>query len=201
MVMTKKKLTDKQKLSFYKDKNRKANKIIKRHATKKKHTIYGARALNQIFPPVLDKPTEDWDIFSPTPKKSALRVEKKLDRAYGGNFFEVEPAKHKGTFKVRSIVTRRGIADFTKPDMKIPHTVIKGTRYIDIQFVKTHIKKTLKDKESAFRWEKDRESLQRIELYEKFLRNKKRRINMKKDFGSLEFFNKKFGNIKFKEVR
>lgn len=188
-------LTDKQKLKYYKNKQ-KAHKIIQQKARKRKHIIYGARALNAYFPTYLDKPTEDWDIYAKNPKRAATRTEKRLDKAFGGDYFYVEPAQHPGTYKVKSRVTRSGIADYTKPDKKIPYTTMNGQRYIELGHVKQHIKKTLKDPSASFRWEKDREALQRIQLYEKYKREVKRR-NPKAVPMSFQQFSRTLPNIRF----
>lgn len=166
----------------------KHKKIIPRvimSATEKKETIYGAQALNIQLPSHLRKQTEDYDIFSPTPKKSATETEKALDKAFKGNYFYVEPAKHPGTFKVKSRVTLSGVADYTKPEQRIPYRTIGGRRYVKLSYVKKHIAKTLKDPEAKFRWEKDKEALQRIKIYEQLKQAKimARRKAKKDDFG------------------
>jgi len=188
-------LTDKQKMTYYKKKN-KVNTIIRSTAKKRKQIIYGARALNAYFPPHLDKHTEDWDIYSNTPRKAAVRTEKRLDRAFGGDFFYVEPAQHPGTYKVKSRVTRSGVADYTRPERKIPYETIRGKRYVALSHVKKHIKKTLKDPSASFRWDKDREALQRIELYEKYKRNLKR-TNPRAVPMSFQQFSRQLPNIRF----
>jgi len=167
-------LTEKQKIKYYKNES-KQDKIIKANIKKRKHIVYGARALNAHFPNYLDKPTEDYDVFSNTPKKTAHRVEKKLDKAYGGDFFFIEPAQHPGTYKVKSNVTKRGVADYTKPEQTIPYKVISGIRYVKLNHVKKSIKKTLKDKEAWYRHDKDREALQRINIHERTKTKPKRK--------------------------
>ncbi len=187
-------LTEKQKLKYYKTQN-KIGPIIKRNVRRRGHIIYGARALNAHFPDYLDKHTEDYDIFSKTPRKTAGRVEKRLDKHYGGDYFYVEKALHPGTYKVKSYVTKRGIADYTKPEEKIPSKKIKGIKYVKLKWVKKKIKKTLKDKESRYRWDKDREALQRIKIYERIKkqrRNKTRSptISKQKIIHPLQVFSK-----------
>ena len=135
--------------------------------------IYGARALNKQLPSYLDKHTEDYDIFSPTPKKDAMQTEKKLDKHFGGDYFYVEPAKHEGTWKVKSKINKQGYADYTKPDKKIPFRKIGGKKYVRLDYVKQHIKKTLKDKEAKYRHDKDRDALNRIKVYEKLKKPKR----------------------------
>jgi hypothetical protein len=52
----------------------------------------------------LDKDTKDWDIVASTTDSKTLaeKLERMLDKHYGGDFFGVEPAIHEGTFRIRS---------------------------------------------------------------------------------------------------
>ena len=165
-------LTLKQKEEYYRRKA-KAEKIILRNAKQGKHIVYGARSVNVFLPKHLEKHTEDWDIFSKTPIKTANKVEKKLDKSYGGDYFETKPALHPGTHKVINKVTKRGVADYSKPDKKVPYVRRKGVRYAKLEFQKGRIKMSLSDPKSKFRHEKDKETRQRIRIYE--LQKKKRR--------------------------
>lgn len=165
-------LTRKQKIKFYKSQP-KIKKVILKNAQRKKHIVFGARASNAIFPQFLDRPTEDFDVYSETPKKTARRVEKKLDKKFGGDFFLMRPAAHPGTFKVVSKVTKRGVADYSKPDRKITHKTIAGVRYAKLIHQKENIAKSLADPASKFRHDKDRETLERIRIFEE-QRKKKR---------------------------
>lgn len=134
--------------------------------TDKHEVIYGARALNKRFPKWLDKPTQDYDIYSKTPRKDAIQTEKALDKRFKGDHFYTEPAQHKGTWKVKAHTNKEGYADYTKPKGKIPYDTIGGKNYVKLSYVKKTIKKTLKDKESAYRHAKDRDALNRINIYE-----------------------------------
>ena len=91
---------------FYR-KRKRIDKIVKSKIDKHE-VIYGARAINKQVPPHLRRPTTDFDIFSKTPKKDAREVERALDRRFGGDFFFVEPAKHRGTWKVKAHATGEG---------------------------------------------------------------------------------------------
>jgi len=134
---------------------------------KNQSTIYGARALNAHLPPHLRKHTEDYDIYSDNPKKSAKQLEKALDKKFGGDFFRVEKAKYKRTVKVKSNVTDKTVADFTKPKGKIPkETTWDGINYARLQHLKEKLKGIVKDKSKEFRWKKDKEALQRIKIRE-----------------------------------
>ena len=132
-----------------------------------KEIIYGARALNKRFPNWLDRHTEDFDIYSTHPKKDAKQAEQKLDRAFGGDYFFVKQAMHPGTWKVKAHANQQTYADYTKPEQHIPYDRIGNKKYVKLSFVKKHIRKTLKDPSAQFRWDKDKDALNRILIYEK----------------------------------
>ncbi len=167
-------LTRKQKISFYRNR-RKVAEVIIDHVKKKRHIIFGARSLNAHFPKFLDKPTVDYDILveKGNPKKVARRLEKKLDRKFKGNFFIVEKAKHSGTYKVKRVLGKEGIIDVSKSNGKVPTDNIKGVRYSKLSFEKGKVKQSLRDPQSKFRHDKDRERLERIRIFESL---KKKRI-------------------------
>ena len=167
-------LTKKQKIKYYKKPNL-VKEVILKNAKKKGHIVYGARSVNKRLPSYLKKPTEDYDILSTTPKKTANKVERKLDKKYGGNYFETKPAMHPGTFKVINLVTKRGVADYTKKDNKVPHSKIGGVKYAKLSYQKDRIKQSLKDPKSKFRHDKDKETLQRIKIKESIKSKPKRR--------------------------
>jgi len=140
--------------------------------------IYGARAINVRVSKNLKRKTTDYDIYTKNPRKQALEAEQKLDKHMGFNAFESKVAQHKGTWKVKSRVTGEGVADYSKPNNKIPYDKIKGKKYIKISRIKQTIKKTLKDPESTYRHAKDKDALNRIKIHEK--RNIKRKAKTKK---------------------
>lgn len=135
--------------------------------------IYGGRAVNKQLPRFLQMPTLDFDIFSRSPRKQAKRTEKVLDKKFGGNYFEVKPAQHRGTFRVKSRVSGEVYADYSKLRKKIPSKKINGKLYVPLSFVKKHIKQTLKSKSAKFRHERDRATLRRIEIFERMRKRKK----------------------------
>lgn len=170
-------LTRKQKISFYKNRKKVAEVIID-HVKKKRHIIFGARSLNAHFPKFLDKPTVDYDILieKGNPKKVATRLEKKLDRKFKGNFFIVEKARHPGTYKVKRILGKEGIIDVSKATRKVPTDKIKGVRYSKLSFEKGKVKQSLRDPQSKFRHEKDRERLERIKIFESLKKKPRKKI-------------------------
>lgn len=156
------------KLKYYKNQD-KINSVILNDAKEDSHIIYGAKAINAQLPPYLNRHTDDWDIFSNTPKTDAIETEKKLDKEFGGDFFKVQKAEHPNTWKVKSNVTNKTVADYTYPNEKVPYTRIYANKYAKIGWIKSKIIKNLKSGSSLKfgRFDKDKEALQRIKLYEK----------------------------------
>jgi len=151
------------------------DETVKEFLKGKKKVVYGAQSVNEWLPDYLEKFTEDWDIYSHTPEESAKRLEKLLDEQFGGDYFEVRPAKHEGTFKVVSKVTKRGVADLTIPDKTITYQTTGGVGYATLDEQVKNIKSALADPSSEYRWDKDKETLQRINIFERLPKPKKRR--------------------------
>jgi len=142
-------------------------------------TLYGAQAINMQLPKYLQKHTEDYDIYADKdPKKEALELEKLLDKRYGDNYFSVKPAKHEGTFKVISNVTFSTIADITLKDSAIPTKKVAGIKVISLDYHVWETKKRIKIEEAKYRREKDKETLQRIEVYEDSQARKSKRRSL-----------------------
>ena len=129
--------------------------------------VHGGRAINVQLPNWLDKATEDWDLFSSTPRETAEKLEKLLDEHYGGDFFRIIPAKHEGTFRIVNNVTLKGVADITLPKKKIDYITEDGINYATLEHHVERIKKTLTDPTKKFRWKKDKETLQRIRVFKR----------------------------------
>lgn len=166
-------LTLEQKERFFKNQE-KVRKVVINHVKKKGLILFGQKATNRQLPKDLRKDTQDYDIFSPTPKKSARRIERKLDRKFKGNFYKTRPAKFGGTFKVVQIIGDKPIVDVGEQKKNIIIVKKKGVKLASLEFQKGQIKKSLADPESKFRHPKDREVLSRIRIAEQ--RKKSRRV-------------------------
>ena len=177
-------LTLEEKERFFKN-QKKVGKVIINHVKKKGLILFGQKATNRQLPKDLRKDTQDYDIFSQTPKKSARRIERKLDKKLKGNYFEVREAKHGGTYKVIQRIGDKGIVDVGKPDRKVPTIIKKGTRLATLEFQKQQIRKSLADPESKFRHAKDREVRSRIKIAEQ--RKKRIKPHTKKVPKNLKF--------------
>lgn len=141
--------------------------------------IYGTRALNARFPYWLDRETEDYDIYSKTPAQDAREVEKLIDKRMMFDATSIKKAQHEGTMKVISNVTGKGIADYTIPEEIIPFDKIKGKKYVTLKHIEKGARKTLQDPESAYRHDKDKDTIQRIKIYRKYKKKGlKRRVQV-----------------------
>jgi len=165
-------LTLEQKERFFKNQE-KVGKVIINHVKKKGLILFGQKATNRQLPEDLRKDTQDYDIFSATPKKSAKRIERKLDKKFEGDFFIVREAIHGGTYKVISKIGDKGVADIGKPDRKVPTVTRKGVKLATLEFQKKQIKKSLADPDSKFRHPKDKEVRSRIRIAEQRKRERK----------------------------
>jgi orotate phosphoribosyltransferase-like protein len=87
----------------------------------------------------------------------------------------VEPAQHEGTFKVRSRVTGTGVADITLKDKNVDFDVIKGINYSTLDFQEGEAQRILDNPEFRFRHNKDRDTLQRIEVFKQAQKKRKSR--------------------------
>jgi hypothetical protein len=137
--------------------------LILDKAQDKGQIIYGARAINRQTPKFLNKDTEDYDIQTKKPKKSARELVSELKRINLNA--TMEKAQHKGTYKVK--IDGKTIADYTHLKGKPKTTLLLSNRYYDIKSIKKDLQRTLKKKRAEFRKEKDTDSLGRIESMEK----------------------------------
>lgn len=130
--------------------------------------IYGASAINKYLPLKLRIYTEDYDIFAINPYAEARQVERALDKYFGGNYFQVKPAEHKGTFRVVSKIDGKVYADYTLTPKKIPYKIINGKRYITLDYAKKDKLRMLRNPKAKFRRSKDKDSLNRMNLAKSF---------------------------------
>lgn len=127
--------------------------------------IYGEHALKARFPNYLERHTQDYDVYSPTPLRDARQAEHALDKNFRGNFFYTKKAQHPGTYKVVAYANEEGYADFTKKPRNVPHENIRGHNYVNLNIEMQHRKKSLRDPEYSWRHAKDRDALNRMKIY------------------------------------
>ena len=136
--------------------------VILNLAQKRKQVVYGGQASNIQLPSHLQRKTSDFDILTKQPKKSAEELVRALNREYQSNKFKVVPATYKKTFKVKEIETGETIADYTSTT-KLPTTYKElGIDYARLQYIRGKLRDALKKPENEFRFEKDRNTLERI---------------------------------------
>lgn len=135
---------------------------ILRLAVKNRQVVYGQQATNFHLPKHLNRETKDFDILTNKPEKSARELVEALNNKYGKDKYKVEPALHKGTFKVRDS-KGKVVADYTKSDKKPKSWNEVGVRYANLAYSERKLKKLLKDESSSFRHDKDLDMLRRIQ--------------------------------------
>lgn len=172
---------------FHRLKNR-ISDIVKR-TIGDKEIIHGERAVAVRVPPHLRRATRDYDVYSKTPEEDAIEAEKELDKEFGGDYFEVVPAEHEGTYKVKSKINEMGYADFTDPEERVHSEVIMGNKYVTLTYLKNRLKRILKDKEKEFRHAKDRDTLNRIRVYEAIRKKTSLGLRQKKELKKQQLFN------------
>ncbi len=176
-------LTLKQKKNFLKNRED-VKRIILNEVRKEKAIIFGARSVNKQVPKFLREKTEDYDILSDKdPKRLAKRIERNLDKRFGGNFYEVKAAIHEGTHKVNNRFTGKGVADVSKREGKVPFIKRKGVKFAKLSFQEKKIRESLANPEAKFRHQKDRFSRARIKLAKKQTPKRKiKKNNLSTDF-------------------
>lgn len=129
-------------------------------ASKNKQIVYGQQAINQQLPIYLRKKTKDYDIYTKEPEKAAKELLKRLKMNNGE--YEIKKAKYGRTYKIKDKKTGETIVDYTQPGRYPKTKNILGVKYADTDFAKRKIKKILKDESASYRWEKDKDTLERI---------------------------------------
>jgi hypothetical protein len=136
-----------------------------RNTIDSKEIIQGERSLEAQLPPNLKRETTDFDVYSHTPKESAEETEEFLDKEFGGDYFKVVKAQHKGTYKVKSNIDDETYADYSKTPKKAPHIKIGDTKYTTLKFELYKALRTLKQKKYAYRHKQEKNKVGRIQAY------------------------------------
>lgn len=154
------------------------DKTIERDARESGDIVYGSQSIKAQIGSVAREPG-DWDLLSKNPLLSAQRVEKKLDREAGGDYYFVKSSKkHKGTHKIQEVGPDGlahtdddiEVADYSLPGRKmLSREVWNGLKVVDLSESEFDKARSLKDKSLSFRHAKDREDLSRIRGFKIFL--------------------------------
>lgn len=173
-------LTRQQKISFYRNR-KKIDEIILKEIKRKKLILFGARSLNRQLPAFLKKETKDYDVIvtKRDPRKVAKELERKLDKRFKGNLFIVEKGKAVGVYKVKKVLGKEGVIDVVKSKKPVPFVKRRGVKVSTLAFERSKIKESLANPEARFRHDKDRERRGRI-LLSKSLKKKKRTVVVKR---------------------
>ncbi|GAG92760.1 unnamed protein product, partial [marine sediment metagenome] len=67
---------------------------IKQFLRMNKNVVYGVRSINAQTK-IMTRPTVDWDAYSNNPEQIANKLQRKLDKIVGGDYFYHKQAKHK----------------------------------------------------------------------------------------------------------
>lgn len=144
--------------------------FVKAQAKKNKEIIYGAQSVAVKIGPFA-RGTFDYDVMSTKPKSSAKQLERTLDTSAQGDYFYTQPSKfHKGTYKVyykgqdykKGTKDDLAIVDYTKTKRGIQTRTISGIKYAKLSETAKDKRRALGQKQYEFRWQKDREDLERI---------------------------------------
>ena len=127
--------------------------------------VYGAMATNVQLPSHLRKETTDYDILTHKPRKSAMEMAEKLNKAVGSKRYKVVKGKHKGTYRIQA--NNKTIIDYTQLKRKPKTKKIFGTEYKHIKSIKKGTKRLIKKPGTEYRRQKDISTLSRIREVER----------------------------------
>jgi len=166
-----KNVTPKDTETYYRKKKKVYPTILS--VTEPHEVIHGERAVQKHLPQYLHRHTSDVDILTPTPYVDAMESERALDKKMGRDIFYVDKGQHPGTWRVKSRTNDESVADYTKPEEKLPpYQTIDGHNYVTIDYIQKHNQEVLNDPWSSFRHQKDRDTLNRIKIARRRKRKK-----------------------------
>ena len=134
--------------------------------------IVGSFAWNKqmTYPfPYQKRPLTDIDIKSKTPKKTALKIEKSLDRMAGMNNYYISILKHDNgkTYRVHSRARGNAVvADVGKATSMVPTRDLAGNRFETLKHRKKEVNSLLSNPAAAYRRQKDKVMQGYIDRYE-----------------------------------
>ena len=137
--------------------------------------IYGARALNKQLPKDLQRPTDDYDIWSKQAKEHCDKLEDHLDECVGCDLFseeQLDVGKGKKVYRIRTNPTGKQEVDYSHPPKDYRYKTIGGIKYQDIEHQEKRLREMAKDPRLAFRAEKTARDLA---IIEKAKRKKKKK--------------------------
>jgi len=132
--------------------------------------VYGAQAVNEQVGVMHSRPTFDWDVHSPKPIHSGVKLEKAIDNHAQANISHTEVitfTDEKSKTKKMSRVRLKGfdtVADFTPMPKKIKTTIINGVNFETLENAEKKYNKMIFEGETK-RLINANEDLTRIHLY------------------------------------
>lgn len=155
------------------------DKYILSQIRRDKNVVYGSQAVKKYAGAFARQP-QDYDVFSPTPYKSARKLERTLDRRSRGDYYYVTPAQHENTYKVKFVGVDNKkntkddihIVDFSKSPKGLKSNRLNGVKYVKpSQIIKTK-RQALRDKTQKFRHAKDRRDIASLQTSRDFKRTR-----------------------------
>ncbi len=146
---------------------------ILRQARKEGNIVYGGRAIKRRLG-INARPTKDFDLFSKTPRKSAIKTEKSLDKEFRKNSFYTKKGfnistwkvKHTGKDMKKGTKDDIGIADYTKTPSPTPKTFqFRNVNYRALSEELAAKKKLVGNNMFEFRRKKDLADLKKIKKF------------------------------------
>ena len=151
------------------------DKTVLKHTKKHKNVIHGRKSLNSQLSEPFHRRTNDWDIFSKTPKAHMISLDNQLDEAVGYDAFQEATIQLMDSDKIiyRVISRRTGeeVADFMLSPPGLKYKLISGVRYETLTHAKKIYKGILSNPALRDRWAKTRGDLNDIIAFERQLKN------------------------------
>ena len=149
--------------------------IVIAQAKQNNSIIFGGQAIKKHIG-FFARPTNDFDVLSNRPKRSARQLERKLDRIAQEDIYFTKPALHPGTTKVmnkgrdmrKGTRDDIGIVDYSKPRRGIKSKIINGVKYVLLSETIKDKRKAIADPQFTFRKEKDLEDIRRIKRFKRY---------------------------------
>lgn len=110
-------------------------KPILNQSRRDKTVIYGCYAVNKLVNKHDKRDTYDFDVYSRTPRRHALEIEKSIDQGLGANVAYVEKTRYiegkkvKPLFRVKTHINDNVEADFNTMPGGVQYKTKKGVRF------------------------------------------------------------------------
>lgn len=158
-----------QKRKLFKRNRKVVNRVVRGFLAKRKvGIVHGVRATNAQLPRNLNRKTRDWDVFVNHPQLRARQLERKLDKKFNGDFFDVKMGIGSPgirVWKVKSNVTGEGFVDFATSDRNVPSIPKRGVQFATLADQVKKAKENIKNPELKFRREKDLDLIRRVKKF------------------------------------